>query len=578
MKMTKTAIILVLAMSLAMVFNFPAVSADSVEDLMLADFTQDSTYENVQNTARARLAHSGMAGLSGKTSGRYILNGGGTGVSYNLSGVDFTKYNVLNFWAYNDGYGEVETDPSKQFVMVFRSNGSNAWSNNLAYKEIKIDWKGWKKFSISLDSLTTLGTVKWANVTDIQLRPEKLNAAAVTDYWDDIFFDRIWLSNSNPGYLIGDIKDKAAMNKYVINGTSTSGFAADESLPHYYSFSGNMTVDTGKVIVFYNDADNVIDMTKYTHLNFAMYSDKDTTGYPTRVRIYMYSTNGGWYQTSVDATWTGWRLISVPISSFTIGKTSTTVELKDCATVKGFRLFKEKDSMGAKLNFDRFAFTNGAPAAISPESFSMEDNAENIPLTNKKITLSYNNILSEYLNPSSVVIEKNGEVMTEGYSAGTKGKNIEIFFDRLDLDSNYTITVNNVVDINSDTQTEAKTISFKTASKAIELCGDIGFKDKSGAVITALNGTDSVYESFTIKNNTAYAKNIFAIVAVYDDEGRQLVKVACKTKTIDPGQELYVNDIGFDITPKSGYTAKAFVWDSVENLIPISSVTGSIGY
>lgn len=573
--MKKITIILVLVLSLMTVFDSPEISADGVSDLMIADFTQDATYNNVQNIAR--LSHTKRAGLSGDSSGRYILNGGGTGVGYNLANVDFSNHNVLNFWAYNDGYGDTETDASKQFVMVLKSNGGTEWATNLAYKEFKLDWKGWKKFSVSFDSFTFLGTFNWSNVTLLHLRPGMLKATAVTDYWDDVFFDRIWLSNSDPGLLICDLNSDTALAKYNILGSKTSGFTKDETVSHYYDFSGKFTAAANQNVIFYNDANNTFDMTKYTHLNFAMYSDKDTSSDITRMTVFIYSADGGWYKCVADAKWEGWNLVSLPLEKFSIGANSTTVALKDCTAVKGVRLMLEKNPMNAQINFDRFAFVNGVPAALSAKDFSVENGAKNVPLTNKKITLSYNNALSEYLKPSSVSVTKDGETVTN-YVAGTKENEIEIFFDSLDAGSEYTVSINNVVDINGNTQSEAKVLNFKTEGSQLELCGDIGFKDKNGSVITSLNGTDSVYAACEIKNNTSSEKSVFVVTAVYTDNGKQLAGVACDRKKIDAGSTAEIDDVGLDITPESGYTAKVFVFDSAESIRPVFNMIGSIGY
>ena len=50
---------------------------------------------------------------------------------------------------------------------------------------------------------------------------------------------------------------------------------------------------------------------------------------------------------------------------------------------------------------------------------------------------------------------------------------------------------------------------------------------------------------------------MFVVTAVYTDNGKQLAGVACdRKKKIDAGSTAEIDDVGLDITPESGYTAK----------------------
>lgn len=576
MKKAKEAVSLMLAIMLALGIigvGFEAATL-TTEDLMIADFTLAETFSNVQNSAR--LSKNSNVKLSGKTTEKYILNSGGTGVSYSLpeGKRNFSGYDVINIWAYNDGYNGTLKDSTKSFTVVLRSDSSTAWTNNLAYKQIYFDWTGWKKISIPLSSLSVNGSVNWGNITDIQFRPGPLNATEVTDYWDDVYFDRIYLSASNPGYLL---LEPEKCETYKILGANTSVFTKDSTLPYYNDFSVNWGYTQGQQVVLYDNASNLIDASNYTHLNFAMYSDKVTTedtSKKTTARFYFHSTDGGWYQYAFDINWSGWKYFSVPLSDISIGGSSTTVAFADCDTVKGFRILCTADTLSPKLNFSRIVLTNHQAATLNADVFDIENNAENIQTPTNKAVLSYSNVLAEYVPKESVTVKVNGETITN-YTVGTRANTVEIFLGDMKQASTYTVSVNGVSDIYGQKNNQTKTLTFKTIEKELELDENISFSaEEGGAAAESLSGLESLYANVKLKNNANRGRTVNVMVALYDSE-HKLEKVVMQEKAAASGCVTEIGDVGFEISPTQGGYAKAFVW--TKEAVPVGSI-GTIPY
>ncbi|SQC01351.1 hypothetical protein [Clostridium tetanomorphum] len=71
-------------------------------------------------------------------------------------------------------------------------------------------------------------------------------------------------------------------------------------------------------------------------------------------------------------------------------------------------------------------------------------------------------------------------------------------------------------------------------------------------------------------NNTKENKNVSLIVGLFDENEKLLNYVAAK-QSIESGKIIELN--GMIKLPKEGkYTVKAFVWDSLDNMMPLSNI------
>ncbi len=563
-----------------------AAASSAEEDKVLMDFSDRSIYEEggrcIYSVNSSRFARSTEMPFSAGICCKYLIGNGGSGASLNLNntydatsltGTDFTKYNTVNMWLYNGD--AISADYAVKFYLY--SGNDAAWANR-AYVVIPRTWTGWKKFSFNLSEFKATSSFDPTNVSRIQFMSGNTDGTNVTytpEQWSCCYIDRIWLSDTNPGYLL---LDSAKCESYKIKDTTTAAFEKDYTAPYYNDYSVKSKLTQGQMAILYNDASNVIDASRYSHISFAMYSDKVTTEETdknTRIRFYFYSTDNGWYQWSFDIDWTGWKYFSVPLDKITIGGTSTATAFKDCTTVKGFRIYCEKDTLSPKLNFSRIALINGEAAPLTAGEFSVEDNAQNIQTPTNKVALSYNNALAEYVNKDNVTVSVNGVALESGFTVGTKANTVEIFLGDMKPASTYTVTVNGATDIYGQANAETKAVTFNTIERELELDGDISFATQAGDTLTALKGASDVRAKVNVKNNSNRDRRVNVIVAVYDAAGK-LEKVTIEERTVKESAVTQINDVGVTVSPAEGSFARAFVWKNA--LTPVYGSSGKLPY
>lgn len=589
MKRLRKGLLLVVALISALGIiceGFAAAAASAAEDKVLMDFSDPSIYEDegrcIYSVNSSRFARTTEMPFSADICCKYLIGGGGSGAALNLNdkydktsmtGTDFTKYNTVNMWLYNGD--EINADYAVKFYLY--SGSAGAWANR-AYVVIPRTWTGWKKFSFNLSEFKATSSFDPTNVSRIQFMSGDTDEESVmytAAQWSCCYIDSIWLSNTNPGHIF---LEPSKCESYLVHGTKTAAFEKDYTTPYYNDYSVQWNYSEGQVAVLYNDASNVIDATKYSHISFAMYSGKATTetgGENTRIKLYFYSTDNGWYQYSLDVNWTGWKYFSVPLTDIAIGGASTKTAFKDCTTVKGFRIYCEQDTLSPKLNFSRIALINGEAAAFTAGTFSVEENAQNIQTPTNKVTLSYSNALAEYVNKDNVTVSVNGVALDNGFTVGTRANTVEIFLGDMKPASTYTVTVSGATDIYGQTNTETKTVTFNTIERELELDGNISFTTQAGDTLRALKGAGDVYANVRVKNNSNRDKRVNVIVAVYDAAGK-LENVTVEEKTVKQSVVTQIDDVGLTISPADGNFARAFVWTNA--LTPVYGIGGILPY
>ena len=178
-------------------------AADISETAILADFSSDSVYEDSELVG---IVKSSSAGLSAEQSGEFDLGGGAA--EFNVS-VDFTDYTAVNLWVYNAEY-----DPENYCDIVFYTGTSKS---DFVHKEIYLDWTGWKKHTVILKDMTVSGNIDWSKITNMTIK-------FGGDYTGKIYFDRIWLSDTNPGYVWADMSAENVFSTYKVLGKQDSAF------------------------------------------------------------------------------------------------------------------------------------------------------------------------------------------------------------------------------------------------------------------------------------------------------------------------------------------------------------------
>lgn len=101
--------------------------------------------------------------------------------------------------------------------------------------------------------------------------------------------------------------------------------------------------------------------------------------------------------------------------------------------------------------------------------------------------------------------------------------------------------------------------------------GNVAFKNLSGNTINSLTDNGSVTASISAANTTSQAKSAVIVVALYNSN--QDISMLAYTETQIGAGETKSISAGFNLPVNvTGYTLKAFVWDSLSGMQPISNV------
>lgn len=141
----------------------------------------------------AKLIPSGSYKLSGSFSGCWDLYSNKT-VQFPNVPKDLTKFDKITFSVYSP------KKTNTNFALVIMSPASSAGACYYLYKQ-KVDWEGWKDFSLKLnsnDDFTTTRTPSWNNINNIYVQS---NGFSMPDPEPDVFlyFDKITLVGTGEG-------------------------------------------------------------------------------------------------------------------------------------------------------------------------------------------------------------------------------------------------------------------------------------------------------------------------------------------------------------------------------------------
>lgn len=489
--------------------------------LVLFDFASDEMYEEdgankfTMDGQGMRFPKASTQKLHGDFCGNWKIDGYGSGciiypneAKVEYTGTDFTDYNCFNFWAYN----AEEQDSEKCFWIVLQSY-PNAWRNRASVK-ITRDWTGWKKFTFRFDEFKISGSFDWSKVSAVNLKRATEDGeagAAGSGYWTEMFFDKIWLSNDNPGYIVMDMREPY-LSKIKSRDNGKIAFSADTSVDGLLGYAGkwNESQNENGPTVFWNNAASPTDLSGFTHINFAVNSSGAGTGdKPRDIRIYGYQ-GGNWNQYSVVASWKGRQFFSVPLSSFSLGGSSASF---DWSKTQGLRIATTvlNDNI---IHFDRISFLNGEAGEFKATGGGTQNGAKGIPVKTKIFTVKFTNKLSEYMAPGTVTVTKDGENFTDFYFAST-GKNAEIIFKNdLEVNTEYEITVKNVFDIYGQKLEEPACLTFKTerSEEQKQFVKDVNSSENGDDVLLLINSGGYEADFGTDTQNEELSKHITTVI------------------------------------------------------------------
>lgn len=296
------------------------------------------------------------------------------------------------------------------------------------------------------------------------------------------------------------------------------------------------------------DASKKLDITNYEYVNAWVYNPeikRDENGNQCRINVMLVtgdsasnvSDNRYCFYYRLPVNWSGWKLVSLPLSSFTANRNTQ----KEYGVFKmGFQAGGFSTSWPDESNYiciDRMWMSKTAPLTgeLTINSVSVENYAGFVDPSldgNNTYTVSFSNDIYD----AKIVVERDGMAMTDGYTVKKDGKQLKIVFDtELDNGVTYSITVARAADIYGN-MTSGKPkyyftvgshptiFKFATASLndgATEVSTDLGGSRSIEFGFNNAVGTDTAADSVFVEKN---GLEQFGSYTLSTDDGRLVLK------------------------------------------------------
>lgn len=171
------------------------------------------------------------------------------------------------------------------------------------------------------------------------------------------------------------------------------------------------------------------------------------------------------------------------------------------------------------------------------------------------VVFVYDRTINQQALAEAVVTLNDNVLSSDDYTITSKGNKVMVSFDGLTKNTNYTLKLQNVKDIISNTNNEIAQISFKTAD------GDFTLEN--------LNLSDDGVLSVASTNYYTEGKPVVLILAIYNKELTMLKNVQAVTFTADSRNKVLSYDFSELLENKeSDDVIKGFVWTDINTKTP----------
>ena len=229
------------------------------------------------------------------------------------------------------------------------------------------------------------------------------------------------------------------------------------------------------------------------YLNILAYSPKETEN-TAHVVLYsdVASNQYGAMKYVLPLDWSGWKLISIPMSSFVQSDTYDALLFN----IGGWS-YKDIYESGYVL-FDAIWFSKELPADIELVSSSFADGYTGASIGGEVLELNFSTDINADSSPIITFKDENATDISD-YTVTVDDSTITFVFGELSPATTYTLKVADVMSKNFTKLTQPVTIDFTTASDGI-FVGDITYSSKT--VTAKVNNLTTASKDYTL---TAYA-------------------------------------------------------------------------
>ncbi|MBR3934413.1 MAG: S-layer homology domain-containing protein [Clostridia bacterium] len=229
------------------------------------------------------------------------------------------------------------------------------------------------------------------------------------------------------------------------------------------------------------------------YLNILAYSPKETEN-TAHVVLYSDVANNqyGSMKYVLPLDWSGWKIISIPMSSFVKSNTYDAILFN----IGGWS-YKDIYESGYVL-FDAIWFSKEAPVDLTLVSSSFESGHTGAAICGEVLELTFNTNINTEHTPTVTFKDENGNSVND-YTISSADNKMTFVFGELNPNTTYTLEVSDVMSANFTKLSESVEIDFTTASDGV-FVGDITYSAKT--VTAKVNNYTTDSQSVTL---TAYA-------------------------------------------------------------------------
>ena len=348
---------------------------------------------------------------------------------------------------------------------------------------------------------------------------------------------------------------------YSVPGAATRiGATSDATAKRMYDISAKWNLSSFITVArnyYANRSEVPSDWTAYNYLNLWIYSPAEQDAL---FNVVAWTSGGTTYRLRYPITldFSGWKLVSIPLANmndngadrkdiyyFTLNGTSWTNGGADQAT--------------GSVNIEKIWLSKDAPTEAEAAGTTLvgtnpKQGAENVPVDNKDIVISYSKPLASVCKAENVSVSDT----SENYFVGSYGKDMHIiFYNGLEADRSYDVGVNgSVYAANGAAMSDAAETYFVTESEMF-----------SASKPEISNESDAFNAAATVRNTFSATKKATILLAVYNAESK-LVDVNFQEYTIPKGSKTI--NVSIPSGEYSDCYVKAFVWDGLNSMKPLS--------
>lgn len=271
------------------------------------------------------------------------------------------------------------------------------------------------------------------------------------------------------------------------------------------------------------------------------------------------------FRYGISMNWTGWKLVSVPISSFTQNRTGNLdygIYKIDISTNGWETAVPSWPSGNHYAYVDAMWFSKDAPTAaeltVTETNYDTDgDGYVSADLGgDNTYVFETSSQVSKARAYGAVTVKKDGEILTDGYTIDTESDKLNIKFDeKLKYGSTYELTLGtNLCDLYGNCINAAKTVTLNVEPEFIISDVNVNYNGGKASATAKIKINDGTDRSF-----------VLIVTSKNGDELKEMAATVKTTVTAADGEKTLNTD---EISAAEGDKLTVMLWDGLDTLKP----------